>query len=86
MMDRGSNNNLIEDNTVYNNVDGLAVFQSKGNLIRNNTVYNNDRGIRINATFDANDGFDGVSSGNQVTGEYLHRQPAVWHLSVRPCR
>ena len=66
MMDRGSNNNNIVNNTVTGNVDGIAIFQSSSTLIQGNTLRNNTRGIRINATFDVNDVFDGISTGNVV--------------------
>ncbi len=66
MMDRGSNNNNIVNNLVYGNVDGIAIFQSSFNLIQGNTLRNNTRGVRINATYDINDVFDGVSTSNFV--------------------
>ena len=64
MMDRGSNNNNIVNNTVTGNIDGIAIFQSSATLIQGNTLRNNTRGIRINATFDNNDIFDGISTNN----------------------
>ena len=60
MLDRGSNNNKISDNTVYNNRDGVAIFESSDNLIQNNNLHDNERGIRINATYDPQDIFDGL--------------------------
>lgn len=66
MMDRGSNNNNIINNDVHGNVDGIAIFQSSGMLIQGNILRNNTRGIRINATFDVNDEFDGISTNNFV--------------------
>ena len=71
MMDRGSNNNLIENNTVYNNDDGFSIFESSGNTLLHNTAHSNNRGVRINATFDATDVFDGISSDNQVISNTL---------------
>jgi parallel beta-helix repeat protein len=66
MLDRGTNNNEITNNEVYNNRDGVAIFQSSNNLIQGNNLHDNERGIRINATYDANDIFDGVSNNNTV--------------------
>jgi parallel beta-helix repeat protein len=71
MLDRGSDNNRIVDNTVYNNSDGIAVFQSSGNLIQGNTLHDNNVGVRINATYDQNDIFDGISTGNTLTGNTI---------------
>lgn len=66
MLDRGTNNNEVYENLVYGNQDGIAVFQSSDNIIRNNTIRQNLRGIRINATFDTDDVYDGISANNQV--------------------
>jgi parallel beta-helix repeat protein len=71
MLDRGTNNNLIENNTVYDNFDGIAIFQSSNNTIYNNILRNNQRGIRINATYDSNDDFDGISTANIVTNNRI---------------
>jgi parallel beta-helix repeat protein len=66
MLDRGSNVNQISDNLVYNNSDGVAIFQSEKNLVQNNILHDNERGVRINATFDPADTFDGLSVENVV--------------------
>jgi parallel beta-helix repeat protein len=66
MLDRGSNVNVISDNIVYNNSDGVAIFQSEKNLVQNNTLHDNNVGVRINATFDQGDVFDGLSTENTV--------------------
>ncbi len=66
MLDRGTNQNTIHDNLIYNNQDGIAIFQSSDNIIRNNTIRQNRRGIRINATYDADDVYDGISANNQI--------------------
>ena len=66
MLDRGSNQNTISNNLVYGNDDAIAIFQSANNIIENNTLRNNNRGVRINATYDQNDEYDGISSGNTV--------------------
>jgi len=71
MLDRGSNNNKISDNLVYNNRDGVAIFQSSNNLIQNNTLRDNERGVRINATYDVNDEFDGIAIANTVIGNTI---------------
>jgi parallel beta-helix repeat protein len=66
MMDRGSIDNTIADNMVYGNDDGVAIFQSSNNIVRSNTLRDNNRGVRINATYDVTDVFDGISTGNTV--------------------
>ena len=66
MLDRGTNNNTVYDNIVYGNQDGIAIFQSSDNVIRNNIIRQNLRGIRINATYDIDDVYDGIASGNQI--------------------
>jgi parallel beta-helix repeat protein len=71
MLDRGSNNNKISDNIVYNNRDGVALFQSSDNLVQNNTLRDNERGVRINATYDPQDIFDGSSLRNVVIGNTI---------------
>jgi parallel beta-helix repeat protein len=71
MLDRGSDRNTISNNLVYNNRDGIAIFQSTNNLIQNNTLRDNERGVRINATFDPMDEFDGLSTDNTVLGNTI---------------
>lgn len=71
MLDRGTHNNQITDNLVYDNSDGVAIFQSSNNLIQNNILRGNERGVRINATFDANDIYDGLSNDNAVVGNTI---------------
>jgi parallel beta-helix repeat protein len=67
MLDRGSNNNEISGNLVYNNTDGVAIFQSSNNLIKSNILRDNVRGVRVNATYDNDDIFDGISANNTIT-------------------
>ncbi|NJN17541.1 MAG: hypothetical protein HC822_15350 [Oscillochloris sp.] len=71
MLDRGSNNNRITENIVYNNRDGIAIFQSSDNLIEQNELRDNERGIRINATYDNDDIYDGISTGNLMVGNTI---------------
>jgi parallel beta-helix repeat protein len=66
MLDRGSNVNQISDNLIYNNRDGVAIFESEKNLIQNNVLHDNERGVRVNATFDQGDEFDGLSTDNTI--------------------
>ena len=66
MLDRGSDVNQISDNEVYNNGDGVAIFQSEKNLVQNNYLHDNERGVRVNATFDPADRFDGTSTENTI--------------------
>ncbi len=67
MLDRGSNHNEISGNLVYNNTDGVAIFQSSNNLIKGNILRDNVRGIRVNATYDNDDIYDGISTNNTFT-------------------
>ncbi len=71
MLDRGTNNNKISDNIVYNNRDGVAIFQSSYNLVQNNLLYDNERGIRVNATYDVNDIYDGISIQNALINNII---------------
>ena len=71
MLDRGSNNNQIYNNTVYNNSDGIAIFQSEKNLIKDNTLIDNERGVRINATYDLLDEFNGLANDNIVQNNII---------------
>jgi parallel beta-helix repeat protein len=48
MLDRESNNNLVRNNTVYGNVDGFALYNSKENVFLENEAKNNVRGLRLN--------------------------------------
>lgn len=71
MLDRGTNNNKISDNLVYNNRDGVAIFQSSNNIVQNNVLRDNERGVRINATYDIDDEYDGISVANTVIGNTI---------------
>lgn len=71
MLDRGSDNNTIANNLIYGNQDGIAIFQSSNNAIRNNTARDNNVGVRVNATYDATDIFDGISTGNVLQGNTI---------------
>lgn len=71
MLDRGSNNNTIANNDVYGNEDGIAIFQSSNNTVRDNTLHDNARGVRINATYDVTDVFDGIATGNRLSGNTI---------------
>ena len=71
MLDRGSDSNTIANNLVYGNRDGIAIFQSSGNTVVNNTLRDNLRGVRVNATYDVTDTFDGISTANTITGNTI---------------
>ena len=47
MLHELSDNNIIEDNEVYGNIDGISLFQSSGNRVMGNTVRDNITGIRV---------------------------------------
>jgi parallel beta-helix repeat protein len=63
MLDRQSNGNLVEGNTVSGNTDGLAIYDSHANLVRGNRIENNRRGIRVNMN-----GSDNYFEGNALAG------------------
>lgn len=87
MLDRGSNSNLVENNTVYNNQDGFAIFESSHNTVRNNVSRNNAQtGIRINASFIANDPFDDVATDNQILANTFTSNPQGVYLYARADR
>lgn len=71
MLDRGSDDNIIANNLVYDNRDGVAIFQSSGNVVRDNVLRDNQRGVRINATYDPGDSYDGVAADNIVRGNTI---------------
>ncbi len=48
MLDQQSNNNQVESNIIYDNVDGIVLYDSHNNLIRNNEIRESDGGIRVN--------------------------------------
>lgn len=48
MLDKKSNNNLVQNNKLFNNVDGVAIYDSHRNVIINNESFANKQGIRIN--------------------------------------
>ena len=39
--------NIISDNTILNNLGGIALFSASHNIIRRNNILNNDEGIHI---------------------------------------
>ncbi len=45
--DKGSNNNIIFNNTIFDNYYGLSLSFSNNNLIYNNTIYNNTYNLGI---------------------------------------
>lgn len=54
MLDRQSNYNIVEDNLVFDNTDGLAIFDSHKNIIKNNKFNGSTNGIRVNANSSKN--------------------------------
>lgn len=71
MLDRGSDGNTIANNEVYGNGDGVVIFQSSGNTVRANLLRDNLRGVRVNATYDQTDEFDGIATGNTIVGNTI---------------
>jgi hyaluronan synthase len=72
MLDRQSNNNIVRNNTLYNNVDGVAVYDSHNNLVINNKINNNRRGIRLNASSAHNLLTQNAITGSSVAGIYIY--------------
>jgi parallel beta-helix repeat protein len=70
MLDRGSNNNQVYDNEIYGNQqDGIAIYASSSNVFTNNISRDNVRyGLRIHATYDAGDIYDGLALDNVFAG------------------
>jgi parallel beta-helix repeat protein len=71
VLERGSNINQISENIVYNNRDGVVIYQSEKNLVQGNQLHDNERGLRVNATFDGTDAFDGLSNENTIQGNTI---------------
>ncbi|MFN8490841.1 MAG: right-handed parallel beta-helix repeat-containing protein [Caldilineaceae bacterium] len=87
MLDRGSNSNVLENNTVYHNQDGFAIFESSHNIVRSNVSRDNAQtGIRINASFTANDPFDDVATDNQILSNTFTNNPQGVYLYARADR
>ena len=58
MVAPGTNDNVIEDNTVLGNTNGIIVFAgAEGNVIRHNIVAGNPP-VQLSVTFPADDGAD----------------------------
>jgi hyaluronan synthase len=72
MLDKQSNYNIVEENTVVGNVDGLAIYDSHSNLIRRNHFERNRHGIRANMNASYNYFENNVISGSD-SGIYLYR-------------
>ncbi len=69
MLDRGSDRNQVFDNLIYGNTqDGIAIYASSNNVFTNNISRDNVRyGLRIHATYDSTDIFDGLALDNIFT-------------------
>lgn len=72
MLHQNSNNNLIEGNKLYENTDGIAIWDSSYNIIRNNQIINNKRGIRANDVSIHNLVEKNNISGNTQYGVYTY--------------
>lgn len=73
MLDRSSNNNLVQGNILYENVDGIAIYESNQNVLVNNEIRNNVRGIRMNAGSSENYAENNLISSNS-RGVFLYDQ------------
>jgi parallel beta-helix repeat protein len=60
-----SDNNIIEDNTISQNTDGILLDHSSNNVIINNTLYANYRGISLSSS-----GSNQISSNLVNSNEY----------------
>jgi len=69
MLDRGSDRNQVFNNEIYgNSQDGIAIYASSNNVFTNNISRDNVRyGLRIHATYDSGDIFDGLALDNIIT-------------------
>ena len=64
MLHQGSNFNLVENNTAYDNVDNFVIFQSQFNVVRSNIWRDaKETNIRINEPADMN-----YIIGNTISG------------------
>ncbi|MFX0183637.1 MAG: nitrous oxide reductase family maturation protein NosD [Candidatus Hodarchaeota archaeon] len=77
-----SNNNIVENNTVYDNVqDGITIGSDKGssnNIILNNTVYNNGwTGIKLLASSEKNIIDNNIISNNNEFGIWLSSETGI---------
>lgn len=70
MLDRDSNRNVIEQNRIYGNHDGIAVFESRENVILGNVIYENEQGIRLSR----------FSSGNIMERNSIYANGNALHV------
>lgn len=74
MLHELSNNNLIENNTLYRNTDGVALDHSSKNTVRNNRIYENKRGVRANKKSIENIIEKNIITDNSQYGVYLYKE------------
>lgn len=75
-LERASNNNIVNGNTVYQNVDGILVDESDGNTLQANKVSNNDNGIHVKgAVIDP-------AAGNKILGNTVEGSKAATGAGV----
>lgn len=65
LIERGSNNNTIMTNEVYQNVDGIAIADADTNLVQGNRPHNNRNGIRVSGSL------DDPAANNQIIGNTI---------------
>ena len=66
MLHESSDNNIIEDNTVTGNDDGIPIFESSNNVIARNVVRDNNVGVRVYGRNTASR--DNTFEDNEITG------------------
>jgi parallel beta-helix repeat protein len=86
----GTDNAIVEDNTMHESNTGLYVTESNNVISRNNVIYNNTRnGIVLQVSFEATiDSEDNVVVHNTVYGNgYDQTDPNIFvpQVSINPC-
>ena len=74
MLHELSNNNIIENNELYGNTDGVNIDNSSKNTVRNNKIYNNKRGVLADKKSLDNAVVKNDISQNSQYGIYLYGQ------------
>ena len=80
VLSRGTNNNSLTNNQVYNNHDGLMLFQSSDNIMQGNSIRDNLIGVRIHASYEADQPFDYIATNNQISSNIIqnNRQYGIY--------
>jgi len=79
VLDKQSNNNTIENNIIYGNVNGIAIYGSDNNIINSNMTYQNQVGILLkdqatSNTIGGNQIYENTKYGIYLYGEAISNQ------------